>query len=484
MDKVNLTSNMTSLKPLWEGFTYKPHQEYGVSWLLNREDSLIRGGLLCDEMGLGKTIQMLGLIKESSSHSTLLVAPLAVINQWKDTAELCKIRCFTYNTKKNTWELKTKPFLNPRHLYLIGYECLANNIKFIERMTFDRIVCDEAHRLGVKNICNKIASKGVIEKIAFNTVRRICKNTNSKWFLTATPVVNSIDDIYTLFALLDKSLVSEKIEMLMSTYALARSMEQLRSSISDAPNAPIIKNHRLDFASQDEENFYVKIQSNVEAQLSYNENALIILRLILMLRQLSIHPQVYIDARKKKMHGIYKDWLEPSTKFLKIKELMTEESHEHHKWIIFCHFHEEMHLLEKYLQTLDFVRHIETYSGSLDMAEKTSSLKKVREPFVDGSEKRCDILLCQLKAGGVGLNLQEFDRIVFSSPWWTQAAIDQGIGRAVRIGQKNQVIVHNLALKQEESVNVRNIDIWMRRKAEEKEAENRNALDMADRNLV
>ena len=475
---------MTTLKPLWEGFAYKPHQEYGVSWLLKREESPIRGGLLCDEMGLGKTIQMLGLIKESSTFSTLLIAPLAVINQWKDTAERCKIRCFTYNTKKKTWELKTKPFSNSRHLYLIGYECLANNIQYVEQMRFDRVVCDEAHRLGVKNIRGKIASKGVIEKIAFNAVRRICKTAGSKWFLSATPVVNSIDDIYSLFALLDKSLVSEEIEILMSTYALARSMEQLRASIPDAPNAPIIKNHRLDFASQAEEDFYVKIQSNVEAQLSYNENALVILRLILMLRELSIHPQVYIEARKKKISGVYKDWLEPSTKFLKIKELMTDESHEQHKWIIFCHFHEEMHLLEKYLKTLEFVRHIETYSGSLDMTEKTNALNKVREPFVDGSEKRCDILLCQLKAGGVGLNLQEFDRIVFSGPWWTQAAIDQGIGRAVRIGQKNQVVVHNLALKQEESVNVRNIDIWMRKKAEEKEAENRNALEMADRNLV
>jgi len=472
----------SSHTPLWEGFAYKPHQEYGVSWLLAREEAPIKGGLLCDEMGLGKTIQMLGLIKESPLYSTLLIAPLAVINQWKDTAERCNIRCFTYHSKKKTWELKTKLFSNAKALYLIGYECLANNIKDVEQKMFDRVVCDEAHRLGVKSIATKLANK-VIEKISFNTVRRMTKNATSKWFLTATPVVNSVDDILSLFVLLDKSLITEEIESLMGTYALARSMEQLRTSIPDAPNAPIIKTHRLDFASKDEEDFYIKIQSNVESQLRYKENALIVLRLILMLRQLSIHPQVYIEARKKKVVGVYEDWLEPSTKFLKIKELMTEESHENHKWIVFCHFHEEMHLLEKYLKTLDFVRHIETYSGSLDMAEKATALKKVRDPFVEGTGT-CDVLLCQLKAGGVGLNLQEFDRIIFNGPWWTQAAIDQGIGRAVRIGQKNQVVVHNLALKQEESVNVRNIDIWMRKKAEEKEAENRMALDMADSNLV
>ena len=215
----------------------------------------------------------------------------------------------------------------------------------------------------------------------------------------------------------------------------------------------------------------------------YNENALIVLRLIMMLRQLSIHPQVYIEARKKKVKGVYEDWLTASTKFLKIKQLLEEEKDKPHKWIIFCHFHTEMTLLQTYLGECDFVRHIETYSGSLNMDEKAHALNKVRDPF-GPDEKKCDILLIQLKAGGVGLNLQEFDRIIFSSPWWTQAAIDQGIGRAIRIGQKNQVVVHNLTLKQEETTSVRNIDKWMKSKAQEKEAMNGAILEMADRNVL
>ena len=141
-----------------------------------------------------------------------------------------------------------------------------------------------------------------------------------------------------------------------------------------------------------------------------------------------------------------------------------------------------MTLLQNYLKTSDRIRYIETYSGSLNHNEKEETLIKVREPFQDG-EPKADVLLIQLKAGGVGLNLQEFDRIIFNSPWWTQAAIDQGVGRAVRIGQKNQVVVHKLMLKQEDAGSVRNIDVWMRNIAKTKEMLNRMVLEYADTNL-
>jgi len=352
----------------------------------------------------------------------------------------------------------------------------------VSTIHFDRVVFDEAQRLGVENIRSKMIAKVPIKKLNFKTAMQI--TADSKWFLTATPVVNSEDDVRSLFALLKPSLVNIPLYDLMSEFALARTMKQLRTVIPDAPKTPIIIQHSLEFSTKKEEDFYISIQSNVERQLAYKENTLEVLRLIMLLRQLSIHPQVYISARKNMYKGEINrpDWEEPSTKFVKTKELIEAESHENHKWIVFCHFHEEMRLLKEYLRTSDKIRHIEEYSGSLNSTEKEETLIKVREPFADG-DKKVDVLLIQLKAGGVGLNLQEFDRIIFNSPWWTQAAIDQGVGRAVRIGQKNQVVVHKLGLKQEESETVRNIDIWMKNKAIQKEKMNSMILGYADTNL-
>ena len=463
---------MSELKALWADFTYKPHQIIGVNWMLHRETDEVKGGILCDEMGLGKTIQMLGLIKESGPGKTLLVLPLAVINQWKDTAIRARINVMVYT--KQSWKLQSTPFAGSPVIYIIGYEALSNNINEISMMTFDRLVCDEAHRLGVKKIRQLLYTQKPIKKLAYNTISQI--KATCKWFLTATPVVNSEDDVLSLFTLLNPSFYKLPVEVLMQTYALARSMDMLRTQIPDAPCAPIIHTHKLDFASDAERDFYVQIQTNVQKQMHYNESALAILRLILLLRQLSIHPQVYIGARQKKWKDI-PNWTAPSTKFVKMKELMEAESKDEHKWIVFCHFHEEMVLMKQYLETCTFIRHIETYSGDLNAEKKEAALKKVHEPFAGG--KTCDVLLVQLKAGGVGLNLQTFDRIIFNSPWWTQAAIDPGIGRAVRIGQKKQVVVHNLVLKQEEVNNVRNIDSWMEKIAAKKDIANKTILEFA-----
>jgi len=469
-----------TLAPLWAGFSYKPHQEYGVRWMLERETGDMKGGLLCDEMGLGKTIQMLGLIKESGIKKTLLVLPVAVMNQWKDTAIRCRINVLT--NEKTSWKLVSAPFPNMPCIYMIGYEALAKKIASVSTIHFDRVVFDEAQRLGVPKIAKLLASVKLIKKINYRVASQVV--ADSKWFLTATPVVNSEDDVLSLFALLNPKLVTKPINELMSQFALARTMEQLRSIIPDAPPIPNIIPHTLQFKTEKEKDFYISIQNNVEKQLAFKDNnALMVLRLIMILRQVSIHPQVYLNARKKANSGIvFPEWEEPSTKFIKIKELIESESHEQHKWIIFCNFNDEMLLLEKYLGESDKIRHIETYSGSLDSSEKEAALVKVRVPFAEG-EKKADVLLIQLKAGGVGLNLQEFDRIIFNSPWWTQAAIDQGVGRAVRIGQKNQVVVHKLFLEQEESATIRNIDIWMKNKASLKEKLNATVLGCADTKL-
>ena len=76
-----------------------------------------------------------------------------------------------------------------------------------------------------------------------------------------------------------------------------------------------------------------------------------------------------------------------------------------------------------------------------------------------------DVFLVQLHAGGTGLNLQHYDRVVFTSPWWTAALLDQALGRALRIGQKNVVHVYWLRLQAE---SIFNIDDFVLEKSETK----------------
>jgi SNF2 family DNA or RNA helicase len=171
------------------------------------------------------------------------------------------------------------------------------------------------------------------------------------------------------------------------------------------------------------------------------------------LRQISIHPQVYISARKREWKSYMRDdWSSPSTKFEKLRDLIFKQSSQPHRWIIFCHFHEEMELLQEYLLTnCPIVREVGIYNGSLSQKERADVLETSKEPLF-GSQQ--EVLLVQLQSGGVGLNLQHCDRIVFMGPWWTAALMDQAIGRAVRIGQTEKVEVHRLILKEEQTMNI------------------------------
>jgi SNF2 family DNA or RNA helicase len=188
-------------------------------------------------------------------------------------------------------------------------------------------------------------------------------------------------------------------------------------------------------------------------------------KLLLRLRQISVHPQVYINAKRHENSGYCRDdWLESSSKLDKIKDIIKyDDDTRVHKYIVFCQFNDEMALIRQYLLNECLVEdeNILMYSGSMTQKERGEVLKRSKE------STKTTVMLLQLQAGGVGLNLQEYDRIIFVSPWWTSALMDQAIARAVRMGQTEVVKVYHLRLAAEHKAAI-NIDDLINAKAEEK----------------
>jgi len=60
----------------------------------------------------------------------------------------------------------------------------------------------------------------------------------------------------------------------------------------------------------------------------------------------------------------------------------------------------------------------------------------------DGTDRRA--LVTNLVVGGVGLNLQATDTIIFVSPDWTPSLEMQAVARAHRIGCSHRVTVHRI----------------------------------------
>lgn len=454
-----MSSNVIAL---WPGFHYKDHQVIGVNWMLSREKEGA-GGLLCDDMGLGKTIQMAGLIKngfKKVGEDTLLIAPVAVLEQWKAVLKRAAMNVYVPATSMTWHKEHTSKSLIAPNVYVIGYESALRKTDLVKAYTWKRVVYDEAHRLASNNTSTKLS---LLLK---------CKRI---WLLTGTPIVNKIKDLMTLLEIagieVPKTSDLETLIPVLKKYVMARSMDQLRASIPDAPPPPQQKSVIMDFNTEDEREFYKGMTGAIcrrwkalDADGTGQGGALEKLKLFMRLRQLSLHPQIYISGRKAALKGLYTraDWVGSSTKFDMLKSLVcgASESHkgvnthdatESHKWIIFCHFRHEMDMLQDMFRTESAVELVQQYHGGLTATQKQDVLDRTHMPLMEGKQ---EVLLVQLQSGGTGLNLQHFDQIIFTGPWWTKALMDQAVGRAVRIGQKKIVTVYNLCLKEEEALNI------------------------------
>jgi SNF2 family DNA or RNA helicase len=376
----------------------------------------------------------------------LIIGPLAVCKQWEEAAAKCGINIFTLEKAK--WIQSGKRILGGKNIYIGHYDKLVSDVNlFLGIGKLDRIILDEAHR--IRN--TKTATYKSISKL----------HATYKWALTATPIVNKFDDAVAYlkfigFAINSSGWYGKYREWISGVY-MARTLDECDAPAGlTMPPDPISETLLLDFTNEDEREVYDGILNDIESKwrcakaLKGQAYQLAKFSVLLRLRQISVNPQIYIKAREKESYG----WTgprfnEPSRKFDEITHLMRDsyEQGNANRWIVFCQFHEEITMLSEYLKTFPFIGQVLEYHGGLSIKEREEALKRSKDV---SDEARQDVFLIQLQAGGTGLNLQHYNRIIFISPWWTSALLQQAQGRAVRIGQKEQVKIYWLKLKAEE----------------------------------
>lgn len=477
----------SKIRPLWRGFSYFSYQIDGIQWMLEKEINgtevighagkrgQVYGGFQCDEMGLGKTIQIASVMYNNPLATTLIIAPLAMINTWSTLLQRIGFSVYEVRGKsgKMKWELMDdSEFGIPRHfirfrpsVFITNYEKM-NSSPSLFKQIWGRIVLDEGHK--IRN------GGGLIAKAARKLVGGV------RWVVTGTPLVNSFKDVVTLLAFLGVAVSKQmrwepRFLKFLPLILIHRSLDSLRGSIADAPPIPEIHEVVLPFETEAEEDFYYGVQGATESMAKKYSSDLLdqsrMFLVLLRLRQISVHPQVYINARRRKESRAYGrvDWGGPSTKLVEIRRIIERddaaEDGKIHKYIIFCQFMDEMNIIGEYLSSEGIIseENVLRYSGEMSYTERNEVLER--------SKAVCEksVMLIQLHAGGVGLNLQEYDRVIFVSPWWTAALMDQAIARAVRMGQREVVKVYHLRLEAEDTKTI-NIDKVVSAKAMEKRA--------------
>lgn len=174
-----------------------PHQSQAVEWMLYREQiphDNIRGGMLLDEMGLGKSLTALSNVVLSGGL-TLIIVPAQLVYVWESEIKrhFEDILYFVYHgpMRKKRFERYRLKGQDPT-IIIMSYQSVVVDIEDeggpLWNMDFHRIVFDECHY--IKNQNTEI----------FKSVTRI--RSNVKWFLSGTPIMNKIHEMYPYLKLL------------------------------------------------------------------------------------------------------------------------------------------------------------------------------------------------------------------------------------------------------------------------------------------
>ncbi|GAA5878832.1 hypothetical protein JCM1840_000729 [Sporobolomyces johnsonii] len=205
--------------------TLMPHQIIAAAWMKEQEASKHYGGILADEMGLGKTVEAIAmlLLNESSDlqeKSTLVVAPLALLEQWKteieEKTEPGYFSILIYHGP-NRKKIKLK-HLKKYDVVLTTYSTLVADFPDEEAalkkasMTARKEGGDaeDYFDIGEKGPLLQMEWYRIILDEAQNIRNRSTKTSRAvshldglyRWALTGTPVTNSLADLYPLFRFL------------------------------------------------------------------------------------------------------------------------------------------------------------------------------------------------------------------------------------------------------------------------------------------
>ena len=456
-----------------KGVILKDYQEEGCRWMFSQEANGT-GGLLADEPGLGKTYQSIALIASDPDSLNLIVVPSSTLPQWKkDAIMFCgedSVYLHHGLDRQVSIPNKTRIVLTtPQTLFVSGHLHDKYNRSYVNlhEIYWDRIVIDEVH-------CIKNPNS--------NTSKRFMKLLGRfKWGLSGTPIQNTEAEIKNLFKFVTNTRYND---------VLPRSLNDLldhntglilrRKKVDKLTLPPVeIENHEVDFHTEAEKEFYLKVKRNVRDEFlfsqgmgSVGDEMAIMMELLLRLRQTVTHPQLVIDGYRRKYvkTGVtledakreFPDWMGGiSTKHQTMLDLISK--HPKDNSIIFSQFTQEMNILQKLFTQNGY--DVARIDGSLSQLKKAEVIARCQGPTQDiptiiknklGNNidrvidsflnKRPQILLIQIKAGGVGLNLQSYNRVYITSPDWNPANEDQAIARSWRMGQNKKVYVKRIVL--------------------------------------
>jgi SNF2 family DNA or RNA helicase len=405
------------------------HQEDGLQWMYLREtesfqigcDDMPKGGIVADDVGLGKTLMAISIIIANPKQKTLIILPKSLVLQWKSQIELfthfktcivSNMSSMNVECDQNTIYLISQSQLNKRNI-VVGKTT-------VHALKWDRIIVDEAHFL--RNKKSKTYD-------AFMLLQ-----SDIRWALTATPVMNRMTDFVHIMQWIGVSQFycqSEK-HVVNEHYILRRTKDDLSidQRLKCYTNIKYIP-----FSSFEEAKLYSRVYNQERNIIKNNHNRNIsdLLEHLLRIRQICIHPQLYLDGMSKKKKESFGAWDMSVTKLDFLLHGLKGHADVTEKTLVFCAFVKEIDMIINFLNKNGY--NCERLDGRMTITERNDAVER----FNTQSDK--NVFVIQINTGGQGINLQCANHIYIMSPDWNPAVEHQAVGRAFRKGQTKPVYV-------------------------------------------
>src|SRR5579864_285430 len=176
-----------------------PHQVDAALFAFN--SPLSKGALLADEVGLGKTIEA-GLVLSQKwaerKRRILVITPSNLRKQWyQELTEKFFLPCEILETRSYNAAIRGgnfRPFETLDTIVICSYQFARNKASDVQSVGWNLVVIDEAHRL--RNVYKP-------SNIIANTLKQAL-NGSPKLLLTATPLQNSLLELFGLVSFVDE----------------------------------------------------------------------------------------------------------------------------------------------------------------------------------------------------------------------------------------------------------------------------------------
>lgn len=416
-----------------QGFKLREYQGKGVARGMELK-RFING----DEQGLGKTIQSISTLLALSQlgndvFPALVICPSAMKPTWqREFEEWTDLRAMILDdSNKTTW---------PNYFHMGIADAFITNFEslkkfFVEQMPpkgklrrsdqivmnpniglFKSVIVDESHR------CKDIKTQQA------KLVLRIAHGKEYVILLTGTSVVNKPIDLFPQLAILGRHNEFGGRKGFLSRYceggAGAANLKELNFLLN---KTCFFRREKKDVAKDLPEKQRQTILCNISTRKEYNK---------------AFHEfEQYLKDNgctdkeiAKKMRGEIMvkmaelKRISAMGKLNEVKEFIREVTESGEKLIVFCVLHS---IVDELLQE---------FPNAVTVTGRDNTTKKQEAIDSFQNDESTNLIICNIKAAGVGITLTASSRVAFVEYPWTYADCVQCEDRAHRIGQKNNVM--------------------------------------------